>query len=682
MNKSLNEAPKYFWFGIFFALVLSFVLIFVFSKSYALEGFGQLNLSCDKTIGSGGENIHCIVTGTVASTSQVSSLSSQIRLSDNLEFVSFTTDSIWQGTGNDGNIQLYTAENKSSTFAIGSFSVKIKEGVSNTTETIELVDNYFYDELFEEQEVQDVNVEIKTPQYHSDVYDMTKDYIITNTKDIASILSSIMLEGCSSAVSVNGQDVTTGTIDTNSTLKIINGNDILGEFAIVYIHSKKYDLSKEYIIDSVMDINKVMDYVEVLNGTLSVKNEQLVLSYNNTGIFSYDILNLTSSIYSIHTDKDYILVSDEINDNILNYITTSSNVGLGIVQDQLQIYYHDKNVKSLSLINLSSNLYEVDLVDNYIYIGDGSISNDIIHNLSSNVDLSVEGNQLSVSNNGEKLVQLDIINIQSIKYRVDTDNQYIYTKNTNQLSEIRENLKVTNGDISIEGNYLKLGYKDKDISQFTLYYLTSSEYRIVDDNIYISGDVEYSNFVQSLSFNGLIYHIYNSENQEISSGTVSDNYQLKVYVGDILVDTYIIKTEFLEISDLPVKEEDKVIYHIGLSTTYSDIAKNISTSGTVEFYDKNGVKLENSIQVKSYSSLKVKLSSGIQQYQIAVLGDVTGSGNMNAGDIAKMYQIVKGKITADDISTLAGDVTFNGKIEINDVAKAYSYLKGKLTSLK
>lgn len=78
----------------------------------------------------------------------------------------------------------------------------------------------------------------------------------------------------------------------------------------------------------------------------------------------------------------------------------------------------------------------------------------------------------------------------------------------------------------------------------------------------------------------------------------------------------------------------------------------------------------------------IKLSSKTVEYQISVLGDVTGTGTVTAGDIAKMYQSVKGKITLDNVALLAGDVTQDGKVAVNDVAKAYAYLKGKLTSLE
>lgn len=200
--------------GISFICLVLLICMFLFSKSYALQGFGQMNLSCDKTVTIANERINCTVTGTVADSSQVSALSSKLKLSDNLELVSITTDSSWQGDGEGGNIQLYTDKNKSSTFPIATFTVAIKSGVANADETISLENNYFYDEKFQEQSIENTSISIKTPQYQSSVYDLSKDYIITTTKDAETILSNIDTNGCTKSISYKQS----GTITNNSKL--------------------------------------------------------------------------------------------------------------------------------------------------------------------------------------------------------------------------------------------------------------------------------------------------------------------------------------------------------------------------------------------------------------------------------------------------------------------------------
>ena len=189
--KILKSEKKFIIFGIFTIGFLFVLVNLLLPNSYALNGFGELSLTCDKIIGVYGEEINCTIKGTVAKNSEVSAISSQIDLSDNLEFVSFTPGYGWEGDGDDGNIQLYTENNKSSEFIIGNLVLSVNEGIVNTNETINLIDNSFYDVNFDEQKLPNLSTVVKTPSYSSEVYDLTKNYLLVNTKDIANIISKI-----------------------------------------------------------------------------------------------------------------------------------------------------------------------------------------------------------------------------------------------------------------------------------------------------------------------------------------------------------------------------------------------------------------------------------------------------------------------------------------------------------
>lgn len=684
MKKIINKQNKFTVIGALFIVVTFSIAIIVLSHSYALEGFGQLNLSCDKTNGLGGEEISCIITGTVDSASQVSSLSSQIKLSENLEFVSFTTNSIWEGVGDDGNIQLYTDENKSSTFDIGTFTIRIKEGVTNTTESITLEDNYLYDEKFEEHEVIDTTVEIRTPQYNSDVYEFGDGYILTDTKDIATILENINTEGCSVIVKVNSNEVSTDTIKAGYKLAVVNNDVTIDEFDIVYIGSDVYDLSKEYIIDNSETLNNITNNVEVINGSLSIKNGQLVLSYNNTSIKSYDIINIYSEFYYIDVLKKYIVV--DTNEISLDDMVISDNITLSINNSNLDIIYNEKVVESLKIINITSDKYGINLKDKYINIFSDSI-NDSLNNIKTNASIVIDDNKLKIVDGEVGIVSLDVLGISSSKYsmsNLDSQTNYIYTGSDSNLDIIKKNVTLLNKQsvLSLVDGFLQLSYKDNLVFKFKLYYLGSSEYLVSDNIIYIKGSTDYNTFISNLEFNNMNYEIYDANNSKITSGNIDEGYSIKLYIGDKLIDTYTVKTEYLDIKNIDVKKESKIIYNITLGTTYNELIKNIDTSGTISVLDKNGKEVDLGSNVKSYDEIVIKLSSSEEKYKMSVFGDVTGSGSVTAGDIAKMYQSVKGKITLDEVALLASDVTVNGKVEVNDVAKSYSYLKGKLQSLK
>lgn len=83
---------------------------------------GDVTVNCAKGKLLKGETTTCIVKGNI--TEGVSAVSAKVDLGENLTFVSFTPDSSWQGDGEEGNIELYTDNNKSGNFNIGTITVK------------------------------------------------------------------------------------------------------------------------------------------------------------------------------------------------------------------------------------------------------------------------------------------------------------------------------------------------------------------------------------------------------------------------------------------------------------------------------------------------------------------------------------------------------------------------------
>lgn len=59
-----------------------------------------------------------------------------------------------------------------------------------------------------------------------------------------------------------------------------------------------------------------------------------------------------------------------------------------------------------------------------------------------------------------------------------------------------------------------------------------------------------------------------------------------------------------------------------------------------------------------------------------LLGDVSGDGKINIGDVSKLYSHIKGtSIITDSISVKASDTNGDGKINMGDVSKLYSQIK-------
>ena len=136
----------------------------------------------------------------------------------------------------------------------------------------------------------------------------------------------------------------------------------------------------------------------------------------------------------------------------------------------------------------------------------------------------------------------------------------------------------------------------------------------------------------------------------------------------------------LKISNYTIK--DKYIYGINLNTDASKINLGLNTGYTYKVYDKNN-DIKTSGKMATGDTIKIYAGSNLHvSYRVVIKGDVTGSGTSTVGDVAKLYQYLKGKIKMDDVYINAGNVVSTDDIiKINDVAKLYQYIKGKISNL-
>ena len=122
-----------------YRLCFLITLFFLFlSPAYADT---SLSLACPAT-STVGSTINCNVV--VDSDIDLSAVGTRLRLSSNLELVKFTTDSVWQGTGDNGNIQLYAFPNQKGKVNLGVASIKVLGNQNSSTGTISLENTIFY----------------------------------------------------------------------------------------------------------------------------------------------------------------------------------------------------------------------------------------------------------------------------------------------------------------------------------------------------------------------------------------------------------------------------------------------------------------------------------------------------------------------------------------------------------
>ncbi len=114
----------------------------------------EVNITCENTELNVSESTTCKMTGNTDEA--ISGLQFYLTSNDKIEIQDIKTSSIWEGDGLDGNVGLYTDENKMGTFDIGTFKIKAKKGgkvkvkaekISFSTSSFELVS--LDDEIFE-----------------------------------------------------------------------------------------------------------------------------------------------------------------------------------------------------------------------------------------------------------------------------------------------------------------------------------------------------------------------------------------------------------------------------------------------------------------------------------------------------------------------------------------------------
>ena len=130
-------------------LILLSLMLIIPINAKALTG--SVSITCDKESYGMNDTATCSVKGT--SNEEVYSISASIVDTSNAT-IEFTTDSAWQGNGDEGNIQLYTDTGKKGTFNIGTLKVKLKDAsTSDTSLGLEIKDVKFGDTNGAEEDI-------------------------------------------------------------------------------------------------------------------------------------------------------------------------------------------------------------------------------------------------------------------------------------------------------------------------------------------------------------------------------------------------------------------------------------------------------------------------------------------------------------------------------------------------
>jgi len=222
----------------------------------------------------------------------------------------------------------------------------------------------------------------------------------------------------------------------------------------------------------------------------------------------------------------------------------------------------------------------------------------------------------------------------------------------------------------------------KDIYDFQVV----TNYEVDEENnnkiIYVGNDTSVETILSKINFNmdGYEKKIYNNSHEEITD-KITDKAVLEISLNGELVEQYMVISFSLETSGNEVIVSDEnIITYVSIGTSVSDLRKKLSFNGNnvdVEFYDKMTAKIDDNHVLATGDYLVFKVTDKIEhEYQIAVMGDVSGNGVFNGNDVVLTRRHIVGWVNPQTsvvyelsgVYVYAMDFSMNGVVNGNDVS--------------
>lgn len=158
--------------------------------------------------------------------------------------------------------------------------------------------------------------------------------------------------------------------------------------------------------------------------------------------------------------------------------------------------------------------------------------------------------------------------------------------------------------------------------------------------------------------------------QKSFSENISTTITLKDELGnssDVKIEIKNIKQEeVLESNKYKINEDESIIENIQHNTNIQTFKNNITSNNNYKIVNKNGEDVSSSSLI--CTGYKLITQNG-KTYDIVVLGDVTGNGQIGVSDLSIIAKVAVGLNNLDGVYKKAGDLTGDGKIEITDLSK-------------
>lgn len=202
-------------------LIIIGIIFLILKDTYSIEQnngiTGDIKIICDSNNILPNETLNCAIRGENFTT-QVSSYSTKLILSENLTLVNIEKDSSWEGSGEGGIIDLYTDINKTGNFNLATFSIKASSINTGLNTNISLQNTVISDEKFTEYTLNNSDLDIRIQSTINTLSDLDISGLAFNfnqdiiTYDLATDLESVTI----SAIATSSTAVITGDIGTKS----------------------------------------------------------------------------------------------------------------------------------------------------------------------------------------------------------------------------------------------------------------------------------------------------------------------------------------------------------------------------------------------------------------------------------------------------------------------------------
>ena len=268
---------------ILFIILLYFVIFPIFVSA---EDSG-IFIKCDKSNLNASDSTECLITG--KSSSDVTAVSATLKAGSSISFESFKPSSKWVGDDiSNGKIDVYTSDDISGDFEIGILKIKVKDGVYNIDDSIQLKDVLYYNSSYNSYSVESTNFNIR---------------IINND----SKLKSLTIEGIDLNPKFSSDTFKYTAVTSSDSINIVaQANDSKAKISGVGVISLKNGINNIEIIVEAENGNKTTYSIEI-NAKLSNDNNNNSSTSNTVNNDKDNNNNNKNTINNPKTGQSYII---------------------------------------------------------------------------------------------------------------------------------------------------------------------------------------------------------------------------------------------------------------------------------------------------------------------------------------------------------------------------------------